>query len=173
MPALHDYAPEGVLTINSIVMNCPAWSVCGDERGRNGLLQLVTAFRKRGENRLLPGVGGEIAYPKRRAPIELDFGLTVTGDVDALGAANSDSAEGLVENLQAIYDGIVEPVSGEDADSGTVAVTYVGLGVSLGGDVHVTAMEQDEYALGRKNGVSHQSLWIGFLTLSLPAGRFS
>lgn len=173
MPALNDYAGEGVLTINSIVMNNPAWAVIGDERGRSGLLQLLFAIRKRGEDREVPGAADIIPYPRRRTKVEVDLRLVVTGDVNSSGVANADSATGLVTNLEAIYDGIIEPSSGVSATAGTVAATFVGLGASVSTNLHVLGWEQDEYHLGRINGVSHQSLWTGLLTVSLPTGRFT
>lgn len=173
MPALNDYAPEGVLTINSLVMNCPAWSLCGDERGRDGLLQLLFAIRKRGDDRVVPLAANVIPYPRRRTSKEVDLRLVVTGDVDAAGVAHADSANGLVTNLEAIYDGIIEPAAGPDPNTGTVVASFAGLGATVSTNLHVLGWEHDEYYTGRINGVSHQSLWVGTVTVSLPTGRLT
>lgn len=128
---LTDYACEGTLTIDSISMNRPAWSVSGDESGEGGLLNLWATVTRRGENRVLPGAAGVIAYPHYRTETRHDLRLVVVGDVNESGTAQSDARAGLANNIEYLYDNVIDndvavaatlTVFGQAARSGTVQV---------------------------------------------------
>lgn len=162
------YESEGNLTIDSIDMNRPAWAVIGDERGVGGLIQLWADFDVRGEDRLLPGVTGVIAYPRRMTAKRFDLRLIVVGDVDSAGAATADSLDGLQANLEYIRSNVLAPVVSQ---TGTrAAVLTMPSGATRTADIHVLGVITQSY--GFTTGCSG-AIWIGTMQISIPEGRFA
>jgi hypothetical protein len=165
---LANYDLEGNLTISTIDMNRPAWAVIGDENGNGGLVTLWADFDVRGQDRLLPGATGVIAYPRRLTATRKDLRLLVVGDVDLNGVPTADSVIGLQTNLEYLRANVFVPVV---SSTGTRAAT---LAMPSGGtrtaDIHVLGVVTQSY--GFASGCSG-AIWIGTLQISIPAGRFS
>lgn len=167
MPALANYASEGTLTLNGVSFTNPAWTVCADENGEGGLLQLWGLMSdRRGEDRVLPTATGVVAYPKRRTVTPYSLRLIVIGDVNSSGVANADDRVGLQTNLAAIK-AVIDTAS--TGTAGTVTATLTRFtGASLTGAVHVLKLEQQRYGLSESG--KEGSWYEGTLQLSIPAG---
>lgn len=162
-------ALEGTLTVDAFALQNAfgAWGICGDEQGRGGLVHLWTKFDVRGQDRLLPGATGVIAYPRRIAPTRHDLRLLVCGDVDGLtGTPYTDPAEGLAENLEHIRALALVPVV---SASGTRAATLTVPGMaSRAAAIHVLGQVIQSYMI-----TFCQSLAVTTLQISIPGGRFA
>lgn len=163
---LVNYDAEGNLTIGTIDMNRPAWAVIGDENGEGGLVKLWADFDVRGEDRLLPGANGVIAYPRRITETRKDFRLLVVGDVDAAGAPVADSRIGLQANLEYIRTNVLAPVV---SSTGTRSATLLmPSGGTRTANIHVLGVVTQSYHLAECG-----SIWIGTMQIDIPAGRFA
>lgn len=163
---LQNYEAEGNLTIDAIDMNRPAFAVIGDENGANGLVQFWADFDVRGEDRLLPGATGVIAYPRRITAKRFDLRLLVVGDVDNAGTPVADSRIGLQNNIEYIRSNVLAPVV---SSTGTRAATLtLPSGATRTASVHVLGVVTQSYGLAECG-----SIWIGTLQISIPAGRFA
>lgn len=168
MAGLYNYACDGTLVIGSVSLNCPAWMVGADADGEGGLLQLVTTFEQRGEDRLLPNAVGVIPYPRRKTKTEHELRIVVIGDVDRFGVAAADHNAQLVTNLKYLVTNVVTPPG---TSTGTRAATYTPPGSSaLTANVHVIALQQTSYSLATG---SDGAVWEGRLFISIPAGSFA
>lgn len=160
-----NYDCEGTLTISSISMNRPAWAVQSDERGTNGLLQVLTLTERRGEDRRVPGTLGLIPYRRRLDAVRMDFRILVAGDVDVNGVSNADHTEGLIANLAYLRTNILASPA---TDAGTRPATVTLPGQSaLSADIHVLGLQVQEYHLGVN------AVWGGTLQISVPGGEFA
>jgi hypothetical protein len=163
---LTNFQPEGNLTISGIDMNRSAWAVLGDERGEGGLVRLWFEFDVRGEDRILPGVTGVIAYQRRITAKRHDLRTLVVGDVDQAGNPVADPAIGLENNLEYLRANVLAPVA---TSTGTrAAVLTLPSGATRTADVHVLGMTTQSYMLGPCG-----SILVGTLHISIPTGRFS
>lgn len=162
---LTNYALEGSMTIDGKSINRPAFAIIGDERGIGGYVQLWADFDVRGQDRILPGVPGVIAYPRRVTVRRMDFRLLVVGDVDAAGAPVADSKEGLEANLEWIRTNFLAPVV---SSTGTrTAVLTLPSGGTRTAEIHVLGVVTQSYTLQECGAV-----WVGTLQISIPSGRF-
>ena len=165
MAGLNSYDCEGTLTIGGISMNRLAWGVFGDEEGQGGLLPLWFQTEQRGQDRLLPGATGVIAYRRRETVTQHELRILVVGDVDSAGAAVSDHAEGLAANLAYLESNVIQPTNLTD---GTRAATLTVPGqATRSANIHVLGLVPQSYRLA-----SAGSLFIGTLQISIPSGRF-
>lgn len=165
MAGLSNYDCEGVLTIGGISMNRAAWAVVGDEQGAGGLLPMWFQTEQRGQDRLLPGAAGVIAYKRRETVTRHDLRILVVGDVDQAGAAVVNAAEGLAANLAYLESNVVQPTNLTD---GTRAATLTVPGLAQrSANIHVLGLVTQTYRLN-----STGSLFIGTLQISIPSGRF-
>lgn len=166
MTGLSDFNCEGTLTIGGILMNRLAFFTQADENGNGGLSQFLTLADQRGEDRVLPGVAGVIAYKRRLTVTKLTIRLVVTGDILYTGSAPSTPKIGLFTNLKYIYDNIVAPTGTGD---GTRSMSVVLPGPFTGtGTAHITRLDTVTQKLS-----DSAALWEGQLGISIPAGRFS
>ena len=165
MAGLSGFDCDGVLTIGGISMNRAAWMVGGDEDGDGSLFELLTYVEQRGENRLLPGATGVIAYPRRRTETTHELGLIVVGEVDNTGATNADHTLGLYNNLNYLMTNVVVPVV---SSTGTRAATWdpPGGATQRTANIHVTGLRKRSLSLG------NQAIWQGQLLIGIPAGAF-
>jgi hypothetical protein len=158
-----------VLTINSVVLNTPAWSVGGDETGEGSLLQLWGLMaERRGEDREIPGAAGVIAYPRIVTVTPYVLRAIIIGDVNSSGVANADDRVGLQSNL-ATWKTLIDTSSSGD---GTVTASLTRFtGSPLTAPVHVLGLDPLEisYSPDGKSG----SWFVGELRLSIPSGRLS
>lgn len=166
---LSNNAPEGVLTIDGISMNPAngAWGVFGDKLGEGGLVQLWTDYDVRGDDRLLPGANGVIAYQRRLTVTKHDLRIIVAGDViGSTGLPASDDREGLAANLAYLNTNVVAPVA---SATGTRAATLTVPGqATRAADIHVLSLKTQSYLL-----MECGSVLVGTLRISIPAGRFA
>lgn len=173
MPLLHN-ALEGVLTISSISMNPAngAWGVIGDERGEGGLIKLWADFDIRGQDRILPGANGAIAYRRRITPTRHDLRLLVVGDViGSTSAVATDTRIGLAANLEYLRANVLAPVA---SATGTRAATLTVPGVAnRAADIHVEGVVTQSYGIATSGAACGSSIWVGTLQISIPAGRFA
>lgn len=166
MAGLTGYDCEGVLTIDSISMNRPAFAIVGDEDGEGALTQLWATTEQRGDDRIVPGAAGMIPYRRRETRTEHLLRLLVVGDVDETGAAVADSRVGLAANLAYVESNVVQPTNTGD---GTRPATLTVFGqTTRTADIHVLGLTQRSRWLSET-----KSLYIGTLRISIPAGRFA
>jgi hypothetical protein len=162
---------EGTLTISGISLNPAngAWGVFGDERGEGGLVHLWTKFDVRGEDRLLPGATGVLAYPRRMTVTRCDLRFLVAGDmIGQTSTPATDSIQGLATNLEYLRANILAPVV---SATGTRAAVLTVPGQSnRSASVHVLGMVIQSYALSLG---CDGSIAITTLQLSIPGGRFA
>jgi hypothetical protein len=165
MAGLSSFDCEGVLTIGGISMNRAAWAVVGDETGLGGLLPLWIQTEQRGQDRLLPGAVGVIAYRRRETVTRHDLRILVVGDVDQAGATVANAAQGLAANLAYLETNVVQPTNLTD---GTRAATLTVPGLATrSANIHVLGLVPQTYRLN-----SAGSIFIGTLQISIPSGRF-
>jgi hypothetical protein len=160
---------EGTLTISSISMNPAngAWGVIGDERGEGGLVKLWADFDVRGQDRILPGANGAIAYRRRITPTRHDLRLLVVGDIiGQTSTPETDTDEGLAVNLEYLRANTFAPVV---SATGTRAATLTVPGMSTrAADIHVLGVVTQSYGFGDCGAI-----WVGTLQISIPSGRFA
>ena len=162
---LTNYNLEGSMTIDGISMNRPAFAIIGDERGVGGYVQLWADFDVRGQDRLLPGAVGVIAYPRRMTARRMDFRLLVAGDVNQAGTPVADSKIGLQNNLEYIRANVLEPVA---SSTGTrTAVLTLPSGATRTAEIHVLGVVTQSYLLADCG-----TIWVGTLQINIPSGRF-
>lgn len=168
---LQNTALEGTLTIDGIEMtnDFGAWGIVGDEQGRGGLVHLWTKFDVRGQDRVLPGATGVIAYPRRMTVTRCDLRLLVVGDVDGqTGVAATNSIETLADNLEYLRAQVLAPVV---SSSGTRSATLTVPGAtSRTADIHVLGLVIQSYMLGQD---CDGSIAVTTLQISIPVGRFA
>lgn len=163
---LVNYDNEGSMTIDGFSMNRPAFAIIGDERGVGGYVQLWADFDVRGQDRLLPGATGVIAYPRRMTVRRMDFRLIVVGDVNQAGGSVSDSREGLEANLKYIRANLLAPVA---TTTGTrTAILTLPSGATRTAEIHVLGVVTQSYGLSECGAI-----WVGTLQISIPFGRFA
>lgn len=163
---LTGYDADGTLEIDGVLMNRPAWMVGGDENGNLGLARLWIEFDIRGEDRILPSVTGVIPYQRRMTATRKDLRIIIVGDVDENGDPVADSRVGLQQNLDYLYENVVQPVN---SSTGTrEAVLTVPGGSNREAIIHVLGIVSQTYHLGECG-----SIMIGTLQISIPFGRFA
>lgn len=166
---LQNTRDDGVLTIGGISLNPTngAWGIVGDERGEGGLVQLWAEFDVRGQDRVLPGANGVLAYRRRITATRHDLRLLVVGDViGQTGAPANNPREGLAANLEYLRANVLAPVA---SATGTRAATLTVPGQSnRSADVHVLGLVTQSYMISGCHG-----LYVGTLQISIPAGRFA
>lgn len=166
---LQNTTNDGTLTISGISMNPAngAWGVFGDRRGEGGLVKLWADFDVRGGDRLLPGVTGVIAYPRRMTVTRKDLSLWIVGDViGQTGVAAPDSKVGLATNVEYIRANILAPVV---SSTGTRAASITVPGFpDRTADIHVLGMVTQEYMMLECGAALRATLQI-----SIPGGRFA
>lgn len=165
MPALLQYDCLGVLSISGVSLNRPAWSIMNLER----LWQQVEV---RGEDRLIPGVNGVIAYRRRVTTRTVDLDFAITGDVDQAGNPVADGLVGLETNLDYLYANAFEPLT--TADGTRPATLTKPSGATRTANVHVTFHEGVVVTVEMGTcGSNRNALMQGVVTLTIPTGRFA
>lgn len=156
------YGIDGILTINTVPMNCPAWDV-------PLLAKMWVEHAVRGENQLLPGAPGRRSYPRRVDQKDHTLHLTVLGWVNVSGTPYSltdvKSGMAMYTNLQYLWNNVFAPVTtGRGIRAATLLLPD---GVStLAANVQVTPL----VTVGEDFNVFEQDFTF---TLTIPAGRFA
>lgn len=159
MPALVDYACQGELTIDGVSLNTPAWSVVD-------LSPLWASFDTRGQNRLIPGAQGVLAYRKRITERDHSLAIVIIGDVDENGDAHADPVEGLEFNLDTLLAALLP-----DSDASKPAVLTLPSGTTRNAEVQVEGFEVVRSEIDAEN---HQYAALeGVINMTIPLGVFA
>lgn len=155
-----NYGCTGILTINSIALNCPAWDIAD-------LTPLWIEASQRGQDRLLPGVAGVIPYRRRLTVTEHVLEIVIVGDSTSTGTPVADAWDGLQANVEALRAGVVDPTNtGDGTRSATLLMPN---GATRTASIHVLGMR-----VARVEGADGVfSVLNGALTISIPTGRFA
>ena len=127
-------------------------------------MQLWATASVRGDDRLVAGAPGRVAYPRRLDRSEFILRLIVVGCVDENGDANADAVVGLDNNLTYIYDNVIASPGGD----GTRAATLTKASGAVAADIHVLDLTMRTRVVD-----SQYATYIGSLRISIPAGRFA
>ena len=123
-------------------------------------LQELYSQAHRGEDRIVPGSAGVVAYPRRLDAIRFRIELIINGRYTSDGALNADPDVGVRANIAELKT-VTAPVTTGD---GTRTVTWTRPGGSVTADCHVGPL-----LIGRHVGPAVFST----LELNVPAGEFS
>lgn len=159
MAGLVHYGKTGILTINGLVLNCPAWDI-------PDLTPLRANLAQTGRNALIAGVAGSRAKRRRYAEVEYQLPGFIIGHADKTGAVVSDALAGLLANQAELVTSLVDPVA--DAGADHVDASWVYGAMTLGAEV------QCELVFGSVTGTPSWSKSRApfVLRLTVPAGRF-
>lgn len=111
------YGCLGVLTIDGIALNGPAWDI-------PNLSSLWFAATVRGESVVMPTAAGQRSNPVRLDEHTQDLLLIVNGLADRTGVAepSGDPWQGLASNLEDLWSLVLQPI---DSGRGTRAATLL------------------------------------------------
>jgi hypothetical protein len=147
----------GDLTIGGIAMNCPGWRI-------QNLHILQQPAAQRGDDRLIPGAAGVLAYQRRATVTKHTLELLITGTADRTGVAAADRFAQLASNIDYLEFYVVRPTGTGDGTRSAV-LTMPG-GTTRTEPVHVVGMEFGD--------VSPDGAWMrAILEISIPSGRFT
>lgn len=145
----------GDLTIGGVAMMCPAWRV-------DNLIDLWMPAEQRGQDRLIPGSAGVIAYQRRDTVTRRSLRMTIVGDVTRTGTPNADKFEGLQVNIDYLRANVVAPTGATDGTRS--AVLTMPDATTRTESIHVIGMELGEF--------NPNATWCrAVLTVSIPSGR--
>lgn len=148
---------DGTLTINSVAMQGPAWSVLD-------VMPLYIPNATRGRNVIIPGASGQRAYARYVDQGRFSLPMVIMGEYNRLGVAYASEWNGLQTNLAYLYTNVFAPPASPTA---TVAATLVTPGgVTLNANVQVESFQPI-------NPRTFGALIEGTLELIIPAGRFA
>ena len=149
----------GDLTIGGVALNCAGWKLLGDSQQR-----LWQPGAQRGDDRIIPGVSGVKALPRRVTATIVSLDLLVAGLADRNGVAASGTyVAQLYTNLDYLRANVVDPPGG--ADGTRSAVLTLPSGSTITESVHVLGLKTGDMALDGR--------WVkAVLELSIPSGRF-
>jgi hypothetical protein len=159
MPGLVDYACQGALEIDSVSLNTPAWSVVD-------ITPLWAAFDTRGQNRLIPGASGVVAYRKRITERDHPLAIVIIGDVDENGDPHDDPVEGLEFNLDTLL-AVLMP----DADASKPATLTLPSGTTRTAQVQIESFEVVRTEIDIEN-LTYAAM-EGVIQMTIPAGVFA
>jgi hypothetical protein len=146
----------GGLTIASIDLCNGGWC-----RTLN-LIDLWLPADQRGSDKVIPGVSGVKARPRRDTVTRRSLRLQIAGDITYAGSTAGDAYERLQTNIEYLRANVVAPPG---TSTGTrSAVLTMPDGTSRTEDVHVTGFELGKYA--------EDARWaLAVLEISIPSGR--
>jgi len=157
---------EGNLTLNGIPMKTYAWT-CPD------LTPLWMPSAIRGQDRILPGASGVIAYRRRRTVTQYALDFRVAGIADMYGAPvtgvgsvsgnGPEEFEQLEYNLNYLRQNVIDPRTDPNPDGTVPGVLTMPSGAVRTADVHVLGFTVNAR-------VSH--VLQGILDISIPQGGF-
>lgn len=159
MPGLIDYACQGTLEIEGVSMNNPAWSVID-------ISPLWAAFDTRGQNRLIPGAQGTIAYRKRLTERDHPLAIVIIGDVDENGDPHDDPVEGLEFNLDTLL-AVLQP----DSAATKAATLTLPSGTTRTAEVQIEGFEviRTEIDIATQTYAAME----GVINMTIPQGVFA
>lgn len=144
----------GSLTIGGVLMHRLAFAV-------TDVTDLWLGPDVRGEDLMIPGRPGRIAFPRRADVTEREVPMVIDGRFDVSGAEFAGNEfEGLLQNIEYLRANVVDPTGVGDGTR-AISLTRPGGGSPLTGTAHILNLE---------NGGKKGSLWAAMLTLSFPDG---
>ena len=157
MPKLTYNTAAGDLTIGGVAMNGPAWKVLN-------LHVLQQPADQRGDDRLIPGSAGVVAYQRRATVTRHSLQMLISGTHDRLGAANADTLGQLSSNIDYLEFYVVRPTGATDGTRSAVLTMPGG-----------TTRTEPILVIGMQFGdLSLDGSWMrAVLEISIPSGRFS
>lgn len=145
---------DGILTIDNVAMQCPAWAVLN-------VNLLWGPADQRGEDLLIPGRPGRLPNPRRIDATKVQLRMVIDGRVDRTGAPwPQGEREGLRRNLLFLRTNVTDPTNVGDGTR-TARLATPDRALTLTGAVTV-----ENLRLGDRVG----PLWKALLELSIPAG---
>lgn len=156
---LVDYACQGSLEIDGVSMNTPAWSVVD-------ISPLWAAFDTRGQNRLIPGLQGVLAYRKRITERDHGLAIIITGDVDEEGDPHADPVSGLEDNLDTLM-AVLQP----DSNATKAATLYLPSGATKTAEIQVEGFEVIRSEIDIVD--QQYALLEGIINITIPQGVFA
>jgi hypothetical protein len=156
MSTLSEWGCTGTLTINSVVMNGPAWDI-------TDLTELWHVIDQRGQDRILPGVAGVIPYQRRETVTRIDLDLVIVGSANQSGTPFADVIVGLRTNIDTIMTSVVNP-PGSGGGTRAASLTVPGASARTS-NVHVIGLRRTSMLLDPAN---LRAAWEGVLQLSIP-----
>lgn len=160
MPALIDYACQGTIEIDGVPLNTPAWSVTSD------MSPLWFAFDTRGQNRLIPGAQGTIAYRKRINERDHSFGILIIGDVDEMGDPHADPVQGLEDNVDTLL-AVLQP----DSAATKAALITMPSGATRGAEIQIEGFEPVRSEIDTTYG--QFAAMEAIINITVPLGVFA
>lgn len=152
--ALSGSTCDGDLTVAGVSMRTEAWWVAD-------LTPLWAVGPHRGADRVIPGVHGQRAYPRRRDPLVVDLRLLIVGSHTSSGAVNADPWSGVFANDRALR-AVTDPVA---TGTGTRACVLTDPdGGTWNFDAHVSL------TLGEPFGTPEQVVQRAVLAVNVPTG---
>lgn len=144
----------GSLTIGGVLMHRLAFAV-------TDVTDLWLGPDVRGEDLMIPGRPGRIAFPRRADVTERQLPMVIDGRFDVSGNEFAGNEfEGLLQNIEYLRANVVDPTGVGDGTR-AISLTRPGGGSPLTGTAHILNLE---------NGGKKGSLWAAMLTLSFPDG---
>jgi hypothetical protein len=148
---------DGVLTIDSVVMMCPAWAV-------TDVTPLWMGPAQRGQDLLIPGRPGQLPNPRRADLTKVTLRMVIDGSVDRTGAAwPCGEREGLRRNVLFLRQNVSDPTNHGDGTRGLSLVTP-DQSSTLTGRATIEAL---------RTGVRSGPVWVATLELALPDGALA
>lgn len=158
-------APTGRLQVDGVNLHCPAWTM-------PDLLELWFGADVRGDDQLIPGLGGVIANRRRTTVTRHSLPMTICGDVDRNGARyDGDAWAGLEQNIDYLRTNVVDPTNTGD---GTRAATlFMPSGDTRTADIHVLRLVPGARGYGVQSDGWTGAICTATLEISIPLGVFS
>lgn len=157
MAGLIEWACQGlILEIDGVTMHGPAWDL-------TDLTDLMLGGEVRGEDRILPGVAGVIALPRRYTVTRHSLPFVIDGSVDVTGQPVANPWIGLQDHLDFLLANVVEPTGVGDGTRAAV-LHMPDNGPDRRADIHVLRLVKGDVLEGRM---------LATLEISIPAGVFS
>lgn len=103
----------GNLTIGGVAMMCPGWKV-------QNLSVLWQPADQRGEDRLIPGTAGVLAYQRRNTVTRHSLEMLITGTADRTGAAATNYFATLQANIDWLDFYVIAPTGSTDGTRSAV-----------------------------------------------------
>lgn len=165
MPGLKTSTAGGLLTINSVSLNTPAWII-------TNLVDLQLGAELRGQDRIIPHAAGVVPYPRRFTVTERHLPMLISGDVDRFGTQQSNVHQGLQANLTYLRTNVLDPPN--TTTSLRAAVLTLPTGATRAANVHVLGLDIGDQYFGQHVMRGGQGYVLrAVLRLSIPAGVFA
>ena len=156
MSGITNYGCTGLLTVNGLLLNCPAWDLVD-------LTDLWMGADLRGDDVVIPHKDDGVQARRRRiTATQYSLPGVMDGSVTTTGVENSDPWEGLQAHIDQWRSTIIDPPG--IGDGTLIGVLTMPNGQSRYADVHVMRFTKGQVLQGRL---------LFTLDISLPGGVFA